>query len=107
MPKVSLVEDSGVDIPDMVDESSRREKKTKVPRKWGKWLHRERDWDESRWECYMRYWKYRMRMRSHERDGEGSKRRRYFEKAREAYSAYCKRFETCVGQWSGFSTSLV
>lgn len=98
MKKMSQVHDSGVDIPDMVES---RPEKMKGARKWEKFLGREREWDESRWEWYMRYWKYRMRAR--ERGGE-SKRRRYLEKAREAYSAYCKRFETCVSKWNGLST---
>lgn len=94
----------------------------KVTRKRRRWLGRERAWDESRWDFYMRFWRYSARWKkmtaaaepagsseeaddddrtlvnsSDDADADGSaddyKRRRCFEKLCRAYGTYCKRFE--------------
>jgi hypothetical protein len=89
-----------------------------------RWLAREREWNESRWDSYLRFWHCRLRWAKLEGNqermngfgdyddddatlvnssssGDGSCRRRNFdarrlcfEKMRRAYRAYCKRFET-------------
>lgn len=70
------------------------------------WLGLEKEWDESRWDCYLRFWRHlvcwkKLSSRSDGGEGEGKakaedeeqQRRKCLKKVCCAYNAYYKRFE--------------
>lgn len=68
------------------------------------WLGLEKEWDESRWDFYLRFWRHLVcwkRLSSDsdsgkgktEGEAEGEQRRQCLRKVCRAYKAYYKRFE--------------